>query len=296
MPTAQAVKKCPDLILLPVNMPLYKQVSDQIHQIFRRYTDIIEPLSLDEAYLDVTDSNKCSGSATWIATEIRQAIWQELGLTASAGVAPLKFLAKIASDINKPNGQYVIQPHQVEAFLHTLALDKIPGVGKVTNQRLQHLGLTTCGDVQSADLALLIRHFGKIGKHIWDFSQGIDERVVIPERKRKSIGIEETLIENIQQFTEGIQVLKRLYPKLQQRIHRAYPEIPLGEFRKLGIKLKFDDFQVTTLEKSAVAFSEENFIKMLQDIWARGKGRSVRLIGLHTIVPLKQDSNQMSLW
>ena len=117
MPTAQAIKKCPNLILVPVNMPLYKQVSAQIHQIFQRYTSIIEPLSLDEAYLDVTDCTQCSGSATWIAQEIRQAIFDELKLTASAGVAPLKFLAKIASDMNKPNGQFVIQPHEVEQFV-----------------------------------------------------------------------------------------------------------------------------------------------------------------------------------
>ena len=117
-------QKCPNLILVPVNMPLYKQVSAQIHQIFQRYTSIIEPLSLDEAYLDVTDCTQCSGSATWIAQEIRQAIFDELKLTASAGVAPLKFLAKIASDMNKPNGQFVIQPHEVEQFVKTLPLKK----------------------------------------------------------------------------------------------------------------------------------------------------------------------------
>ncbi len=126
MSTAQAFKLCPNLILLPVNMPLYKQVSQQIHQIFRRYTDVIEPLSLDEAYLDVTDSTACSGSATWIATEIRQAIFNELGLTASAGIAPLKFLAKIASEQNKPNGQFVIKPEQIEHFIANLPLKKSP--------------------------------------------------------------------------------------------------------------------------------------------------------------------------
>lgn len=132
MSTAQALKKCPHLILLPVNMSLYKQVSQQIHQIFQRYTSIIEPLSLDEAYLDVTDCQKCAGSATWIAQEIRQAIFNELHLTASAGIAPLKFLAKIASEQNKPNGQFVINPEQVEQFIYNLPLSKIPSVGKVT--------------------------------------------------------------------------------------------------------------------------------------------------------------------
>ena len=137
-------------------MPLYKQVSAQIHQIFQRYTSIIEPLSLDEAYLDVTDCTQCSGSATWIAQEIRQAIFDELKLTASAGVAPLKFLAKIASDMNKPNGQFVIQPHEVEQFVKTLPLKKIPGVGKVTSERLLKMGLETCEDVQKLDQSILL--------------------------------------------------------------------------------------------------------------------------------------------
>lgn len=178
MATAQALKLCPNLILLPVNMPLYKQVSSQIHQIFQRYTDIIEPLSLDEAYLDVTDCEKCSGSATWIAQEIRQAILTETQLTASAGVAPLKFLAKIASDQNKPNGQFVIKPEEVAEFVAKLPLNKIPGVGKVTTQHLHAMGLQTCHDVQKLDVTLLLRQFGKMGRRIWQFSHGIDEREV----------------------------------------------------------------------------------------------------------------------
>ena len=158
MPTAQAIKKCPNLILVPVNMPLYKQVSAQIHQIFQRYTSIIEPLSLDEAYLDVTDCTQCSGSATWIAQEIRQAIFDELKLTASAGVAPLKFLAKIASDMNKPNGQFVIQPHEVEQFVKTLPLKKIPGVGKKTAERLLVELKGKFKDVRQSDFFVESKH------------------------------------------------------------------------------------------------------------------------------------------
>ncbi len=164
MPTAQAIKKCPNLILVPVNMPLYKQVSAQIHQIFQRYTSIIEPLSLDEAYLDVTDCTQCSGSATWIAQEIRQAIFDELKLTASAGVAPLKFLAKIASDMNKPNGQFVIQPHEVEQFVKTLPLKKIPGVGKVTSERFIENGLRNlrrCAKTRSIYFVKYLRKNGQ---------------------------------------------------------------------------------------------------------------------------------------
>ena len=296
MATAQALKLCPNLILLPVNMPLYKQVSSQIHQIFQRYTDIIEPLSLDEAYLDVTDCEKCSGSATWIAQEIRQAILTETQLTASAGVAPLKFLAKIASDQNKPNGQFVIKPEEVAEFVAKLPLNKIPGVGKVTTQHLHAMGLQTCHDVQKLDVTLLLRQFGKMGRRIWQFSHGIDEREVQPHRERKSIGVETTLLENITTVEQGLAVLDKLYPTLVGRIGRARPDLKLSDFHKLGVKLKFDDFQVTTLEKSAVEFGREIFDELLHKIWQRCEGRSVRLVGLHVNIPNKKADGQLSLW
>ncbi len=189
MSTAQALKLCPNLVLLPVNMPLYRAVSQQIHQIFQRYTSIIEPLSLDEAYLDVTDCDKCAGSATWIAQEIRQAIFNELHLTASAGIAPLKFLAKIASDQNKPNGQFVIEPKEVSDFVANLPLKKIPGVGKVTSEKLLQMGLVCCADVQKTERHLLLNLFGKMGQRIWQYSHGIDEREIQPHRERKSVVI-----------------------------------------------------------------------------------------------------------
>ncbi|ABR74811.1 DNA polymerase IV [Actinobacillus succinogenes] len=296
MPTAQAVKLCPDLIVLPVRMTLYKQVSQQIHQIFHRYTDIIEPLSLDEAYLDVTDSGKCCGSATWIAQEIRQAIFDELHLTASAGIAPLKFLAKIASDQNKPNGQFVINPENVTEFVRTLPLRKIPGVGKVTSEHLLEMGLYTCEDVQHAGLSVLLNRFGKIGKRIWDFSHGIDEREVQPHRERKSVGVERTLSQNIFTLEQGMAVLEELCSELKRRILRAKPDISLSRYRKMGVKLKFDDFQVTTLEKSAVEFQQETFATLLSQIWQRAEGRSVRLVGLHVTIPEEEKSEQMSLW
>ncbi|OOF51020.1 DNA polymerase IV [Rodentibacter genomosp. 1] len=296
MPTAQAVKKCPNLILVPVNMPLYKQVSLQIHQIFRRYTNIIEPLSLDEAYLDVTDCEKCSGSATWIAQEIRQAIFDELKLTASAGIAPLKFLAKIASDMNKPNGQFVIKPDEIEEFVKTLPLKKIPGVGKITSQRLLEMGLETCADVQRLDQTVLLNQFGKIGKRIWDFSHGIDEREVQPYRERKSVGVERTLVENIHHLEQGIVLLDKLYTELIQRVERSVPNTPLSAFRKIGVKLKFEDFQVTTLEKTGLSLSLSGFQQLLGQIWQRSNGRTVRLIGLHVNLPEENKQEQMSLW
>jgi len=296
MPTAQALKRCPNLVLLPVNMPLYRAVSQQIHQIFQRYTSIIEPLSLDEAYLDVTDCDKCAGSATWIAQEIRQAIFNELHLTASAGVAPLKFLAKIASDQNKPNGQFVIEPKEVSEFIANLPLKKIPGVGKVTSEKLLQMGLVRCADVHKTDRHLLLNLFGKMGQRIWQYSHSIDEREIQPHRERKSVGVETTLFSNIHQLEEGVDVLATLYPQLVKRVQRACPEMPLAQLRKIGVKLKFEDFQVTTLEKSAVEFSHENFQHLLGQIWARRQGRSIRLIGLHVTLPEEKVSEQMSLW
>ena len=296
MPTAQALKLCPHLVLLPVNMPLYREVSRQIHQIFQRYTTIIEPLSLDEAYLDVTDCDKCAGSATWIAQDIRQAIWDELRLTASAGVAPLKFLAKIASDQNKPNGQFVIEPKDVDEFVAHLPLKKIPGVGKVTSEKLLQMGLVCCADVQKIDRHILLNALGKMGQQIWSYSHGIDERMIQPHRERKSIGVETTLLTNITALEQGIAVLDELYVQLVKRVQRSVGSISFSQLRKIGVKLKFEDFQVTTLEKSAVVFSRENFQQLLSQIWQRRQGRSIRLIGLHVMLPEENHSGQMSLW
>ena len=300
MPTAQAMKLCPDLILLPVNMPLYKQVSGQIHQIFQRYTSIIEPLSLDEAYLDVSDCNQCSGSATWIAEEIRRVIFSELRLTASAGVAPLKFLAKIASDMNKPNGQFVIRPTEVATFVRHLSLQKIPGVGKVTARRLAQMNLITCADVQRSEPALLINTFGKIGKRIWDFSHGVDPREVQVNRERKSIGVERTLPVNILTPAQGMLLLDELYEELIRRIKRIDANILSFPYCKIGVKLKFEDFQVTTLEKAKQPLELNCFRQLLPLIWQRSQGKSVRLLGLHVNLPEENKSDyayeQMSLW
>ncbi|MGR6981349.1 DNA polymerase IV [Testudinibacter sp. P27/CKL/0425] len=296
MPTALALKKCPDLVLLAGNMALYKQVSEQVHEIFRRYTELIEPLSLDEAYLDVSDCQACNGSATWIAAEIRQAIFKELQLTASAGVAPLKFLAKIASDINKPNGQFVLTPMEVDAFVLQLPLKKIPGVGPVTAQKLQAMGLETCADIRRLKQHILLDQFGKLGQRIWQFSHAIDERAVQPERERKSVGVETTLSQDIEQVESAAEILFVLYQKLLLRLQRAQPDIPLRDYRKLGVKLKFNDFQTTTLESSAHPLNEHSFQILLQQIWQRANGRSVRLIGLNVTLPHKKTAQQLSLW
>ncbi|SUX36287.1 DNA polymerase IV [Cedecea davisae] len=293
MSTAMALKLCPHLTLLPGRFDAYKEASNHIREIFSRYTSLIEPLSLDEAYLDVTNSEHCQGSATLIAREIRQAISDELNLTASAGIAPVKFLAKIASDLNKPNGQYVITPEQVPAFLETLPLGKIPGVGKVTVARLEEIGLRTCADVQKADLALLLKRFGKFGRVLWERSQGIDEREISNERQRKSVGVERTLAEDIHEWQACEDIIERLYPELERRLAKERADLRIA---RQGVKLKFNDFQLTTQEHVWPELNKEDLIATARKAWEeRRGGRGVRLVGLHVTLLDPQLERQLLL-
>ncbi|OCH73121.1 DNA polymerase IV, partial [Vibrio genomosp. F10] len=246
MPTGRALKLCPELLVVPGRMQVYKEVSDQIRHIFSRYTELIEPLSLDEAYLDVSRSVHCHGSATLIAEAIRRDIWNELHLTASAGVAPIKFLAKVASDINKPNGQYVIPPEKVQEVIDGLPLGKLPGVGKVSLEKLNKAGLFYCQDIRECDYRSLLSQFGRLGASLWKRSQGIDNREIIVERERKSVGVERTFSRNIHSYEECWEVIEnRLFPELELRLEKARPSKLII---KQGIKLKFADFQQTTIE------------------------------------------------
>lgn len=293
MSTAMALKLCPHLTLLPGRFDAYKEASEHIREIFSRYTALIEPLSLDEAYLDVTDSPHCHGSATLIAREIRQAISDELDLTASAGIAPIKFLAKIASDLNKPNGQYVITPEEVPVFLETLKLGKIPGVGKVTAGKLESLGLRTCADVQKTDLALLLKRFGKFGRVLWERSQGIDEREICNHRQRKSVGVERTLAEDIHQWEACELIIEQLYPELEKRLKKVKPDLLIA---RQGIKLKFNDFQQTTQEHVWPQLNKDDLITTAKKTWdERRGGRGVRLVGLHVTLLDPQLERQLLL-
>src|SRR5688572_8550149 len=191
MATAQALKLCPHLVVIPPAMDKYRAASKQILAIYHDYTDLVEPLSLDEAYLDVSESTHCKGSATLIAQEIRQRIFATVGITASAGVAPNKFVAKIASDWHKPDGLCLVRPDEVDAFVAALPVKKLHGVGKVTAAKLNKLGAETCGDLRSWTLADLEQHFGRFGTRLHDLCRGIDEREVSTSRERKSISTEE---------------------------------------------------------------------------------------------------------
>ncbi|WP_105169044.1 DNA polymerase IV [Pseudoalteromonas sp. T1lg23B] len=279
MPTSIALKKCPDLIVVPGRMAVYKETSDVIRAIFERYTDIIEPLSLDEAYLDLTECPLHKGSATLIAQQIRMEIFRETGLTASAGIAPLKFIAKVASDLNKPNGQYTVTPDKVLEFLDTLSLRKIPGVGKVTSEKLSLLGFETCGDVRTSTEAFLVGHFGKYGRVLWNRCHGIDERAVQTTRIRKSVGVERTFENDVSELSQMILIMKqKLLPELERR---ATSYIESRGMNKLGVKVKFSDFQQTTKEQAANAISGDILEQLLIEAVKRGNGKPVRLLGVH---------------
>lgn len=293
MATATALRLCPQLKLLPGRMEVYKATSHLIRDIFSRYTTLIEPLSLDEAYLDVTDSPLCNGSATLIAQDIRQTIANELQLTASAGVAPIKFLAKVASEQNKPNGQFVITPNNMDAFLLALPLEKIPGVGKVTAKRLEEKGLYTCADVRQYDLAELLRQFGKFGRVLWERCHGIDERAVSPDRLRKSVGVEKTLAADIHHWHECEGLVEQLYQELELRLRRVKPDLHIA---RQGVKLKFDDFCQTTQEHVWPELNKQDLLRLARQTWEeRRQTRGVRLVGLHVTLLDPQMERQLLL-
>ncbi|WP_394204733.1 DNA polymerase IV [Shewanella waksmanii] len=277
MASAYALRLCPDLILVPGRMDVYKQASAQIRQVFERYTDLIEPLSLDEAYLDVTDCQLHRGSATLIAEAIRQEIFEVTGLTASAGIAPVKFLAKIASDLNKPNGQFVITPEMIPEFVKSLPLIKIPGVGKVTASKLEQMGLLTCEDVQNYNHETLIQRFGKFGHVLIERAQGIDPRALSTHRERKSVGVETTLAKDIHTLEQCKAVMPQLIQELGARVTRSAKSRPI---HKQVVKLKFDDFKQTTIEHRSDEVSVNLFYQLLEQAMDRREGRGIRLLGV----------------
>jgi len=276
MPNHLAKKLCPDLIIVDARMDVYHQVSQQIREIFYRYTDIIEPLSLDEAYLDVTHCSQFHGSATLIAQQIRADIQQELNLTASAGIATNKFLAKIASDENKPNGQCVVSPNKVEAFVADLPLKKIPGIGPKTAERLSKQGFNSCRDIRASSISALKKIVGKQSVSLYQRSFGQDQRSVETSRERKSLAIETTLAHDLIDYQQCLAIVESLLPKLEQRLLRHKDRLIV----KQGIKLKFADFNQTTVEQKSAFPDIQVFKQLLTKAYERGDARSVRLVGL----------------
>lgn len=276
MPTAVAHRLCPDLLVIPTNMEKYREVAGQIHRIFADFTDLVEPLSLDEAYLDVSGVEHCRGSASLMAEEIRRRVRSELGITISAGVAPNKFLAKVASDWNKPDGLTVIAPDQVAEFVRQLPVKRIPGVGKVTAENLSRLGIENCEQLQTWKVEDLVQHFGKFGRRLYDCARGQDDRPVKVVRQRKSVSVERTFADDIADPQKAAVALAELVTRLQQRVgdSRSTP------VRGIFVKLKSCDFQLTTVDHrlEEAAWAQSQFLPLLEQAWERLQ-RPVRLIG-----------------
>ncbi len=240
MPAVRAQRLCPDGIFLPPDFPRYRAVSKNVHEIFQRHTDLIEPLSLDEAYLDVTVNKTGLPTATLVARTIRGQIRQELNLTASAGVAPTKFLAKLASDWRKPDGLFVIRPEEVDAFLLLLQVGRLPGVGKVTEERLAKLGIKTVGALRSLERANLEHEFGRYGVRLYELARGIDESPVVPDRPTKSISVEDTFQEDVL-LAETEPMIRRLAEKLWSASRKESRTA-----RTVVLKLKTSEFKILT--------------------------------------------------
>lgn len=241
MPSVIAARNCPHLIFVKPRFERYKEISTKIREIFSRYTDLIEPLSLDEAYLDVTNNKKNEFFATQIAIDIRKDIEQELGLTASAGVSFNKFLAKIASDENKPDGITVITPEKAPEFIDKLPIERFFGIGKVTASKMMNKGIFTGKDLKSKSLEFLIKNFGKSGQHYFNMVRLNDTRRVNPNRIRKSIGVEHTYMEDIEDLEVINEKLDSLSEELARRMKRS-----VAKGKTLTVKIKFNDFTQVT--------------------------------------------------
>ncbi|WP_407667903.1 DNA polymerase IV [Paraburkholderia acidipaludis] len=284
MSSALAMRKCPDLLILPSAMEKYRVASRQIMAIYRDYTPDVEPLSLDEAYLDVTHATRCKGSATLIAKEIRERVHATVGVTVSAGVAPNKFVAKIASDWNKPDGLFVVRPEEVDAFVADLPVRKIHGVGKVTAAKLDKLGLATCAQLRTWSLIDLHRQFGVFGKRLYELSRGFDERPVCADQERKSVSVETTYVNDLLTLEACSEELKPLAAQLDARIERAGCAHAV---RKLYVKIRFANFQRTTVECVRDATDLPTFLALLEKGLAR-RNLGVRLLGVG--VRLEEDN------
>jgi DNA polymerase-4 len=274
----QAKKLCPDLIFVRPRFDRYKEISKKIRKIFHDYTDLVEPLSLDEAYLDVTENKKGIPSATLIAQEIRKRIFEEVGLTASAGISVNKFVAKIASDYNKPNGQKTVNPDEVEPFLEKLDIKKFYGVGKVTAEKMYQLGIFTGYELKQKPLEYLEKHFGNSGFHYYQICRGIHNSAVKPNRKIKSVGAERTFEENLSSEIFMEERLQSIAKELEKRLQKSKIS-----GKTITLKIKYSDFTLQTRSKTLPYFvGDKNIIlDVAKDLLYQERLRnSVRLLGI----------------
>jgi DNA polymerase-4 len=279
MPAVQAEQLCSHAVFVPPDFPRYRGVSKSVREIFLRHTDMVEPLSLDEAYLDVTENKTRLPSATQVASTIREQIRQELNLTASAGVAPNKFLAKIASDWRKPDGLFVIKPDEAIAFLTPLSVERLPGVGKVTARRLAEVGVRTVGDIRNLDLAILQNRFGRYGMRLHELARGVDDNPVEPNRPTRSVSAEDTFESDIL-LNETDATIRRLAEKVWQASRK---ESRIA--RTIVLKLKTAEFTILTRShtpRSPVSSCEELTIVALalREKVQMDPGQRFRLVGV----------------
>ena len=281
MPSATARRRCANLIIIRPDMEKYRRISRQVHGIFRRHTEIIEPLSLDEAYLDVAACEEFGGDAIRIAEAIRTAVRGEIGITISAGIAPNKLLAKIASDCNKPDGQFVVAAERVAGFIAQLPVSRLHGVGKVTAAKLGRLGIGTCGELQKLPLADLRDRFGRFGQRLYEQCRGIDKRRVEVDRIRKSVSVETTYPKDLPDLTACLAQLPGLVEQLRRRLARMAQTPRIG---KQVVKIKFHDFSQTTAETRSDSLDLANYRALCETGFKRGD-KPVRLLGVGVRLP-----------
>ena len=274
----QAKRLCPDLIFVRPRFERYAEISKKIKKIFYEYTDLVEPLSLDEAYLDVTENKKGNPSATLLAQEIRKRIFEEVGLTASAGISVNKFVAKIASDYNKPNGQKTINPEDVETFLEGLDVKKFYGIGKVTTEKMYQLGIYTGLDLKSKTLEFLDEHFGKSGRHYFYLVRGISNSQVKPHRTTKSVAAEHTFNTNLTSEIFMVEKLERIAKELSRRLQKHKIS-----GKTITLKIKYSDFTQQTRSKTLPYFISDSgllFENVKELLYQEKMKDSVRLLGI----------------
>ena len=290
MPVFKALELCPHLTIVPVRFDRYTAVSAGIRAIFGRFTDLIEPLSLDEAYLDVT--HLVSDPAA-VAREIRTQILEEHGLTASAGISVNKMIAKIASDLNKPNGQFEVKGDEVAGFIAAQPVGRLYGVGQVMNLKLEAMGVKTCADLQQFDQMELARRFGRWGRELWHLCRGIDDRPVSTDRTRKSASTETTFSDNIETLPALMSPMFGMIEGLAEDLAAHHAD---RSIRSLVVKLKFADFERTTAEKACHTLDRRVFEELLAEAWKRGQHRAVRLLGVGVRFDDPQSDAQMEFF
>jgi len=293
MSGALALKLCPHLIFVKTDFERYKEISDKVRSVFFEYTDLVEPLSLDEAYLDVTQNKKGIPSATVIAQQIREKIYQKTGLHASAGISINKFVAKIASDYNKPNGQKTVSPEQVLDFIAALDIKKFYGVGKVMKEKMYRLGIYTGNDLKTKSLAFLTEHFGKSGPYYFNIVRGIHNSKVSPQRTRKSLAAERTFGENI---SSELYMLERLQDIAKEVERRLKKNKVAG--KTITLKIKYSDFTLQTRSKTLPFYmaSEELIMEHVTELLYQEKMKnSVRLLGISLSGLNNENKQKLSL-